>query len=231
MRRGLLVAFCVVFNAFLMMLSAQEEVEMTQDTIRTTSATLISADTLTKAEVDQYNKNVDVKLVESFKPNPTKAVIYSAIFPGLGQIYNKKYWKLPIVYGGFIGVVYAISWNGNMYTGYRDAYRDIMIDPYSRTRWHDFVRNPQEVLDNSSRMTTVKNSLKSNRDTFRRNRDLAIIVGVGLYALCMIDAYVDAHLYNFTVTPDLSMTMAPVIWGPSNYSNSVAFGLQCNIVF
>ena len=188
-------------------------------------------DTLTPSERNQLEKNLNLQLVESFSPDPSKAVIYAAIFPGLGQIYNRKYWKLPIVYGGFLGIAYAITWNGNMYTDYQNAYKDIMIDPYNRTRWHDFVYDPSVVLNSSTELTRTQSFLKRRRDYFRRNRDLAIIVGLGLHALCMIDAYVDAHLYNFDVSPDLSMTMMPVVWGPSEFSGGLSVGIQCNIVF
>lgn len=233
MKKGLLASLCVLLNILFVPLGAQEDVKdvLVQDAIQTETATLMFVDTLSAAQVKQLNENAEIKFVEDFKPNPTKAVIYSAIFPGLGQIYNKKYWKLPIVYGGFMGVVYGVTWNGNMYTDYQNAYKDISINPRGTTSWHNFVGNPEAVIDDPSALERTKSTLKSRRDYFRRNRDLAIIVGVGLYALCMIDAYVDAQLYNFTITPDLSMTVAPVVWGPSQNSSSFAVGVQCNIAF
>lgn len=234
MRKGLLVSLCVLLNILLVPLGAQEDVSavLVQDTIHNDTATLTFVDTLSTAEMKQLDKGAKIKFVEDFKPNPTKAVIYSAIFPGLGQIYNRKYWKLPIVYGGFMGVIYGISWNGNMYTDYQNGYKDIMLyDIEGGTRWYSLVADPERVLKEPSLMNSTKDRLKRRRDYFRRNRDLAIIVGVGLYALCMIDAYVDAQLYNFSITPDLSMTVAPVVWGPSQNTSSFSVGLQCNIVF
>lgn len=234
MKRSLLIGIYVVASVFTVALFGQGDTiaAATQDTIRKMSEPLILGDTLGSSEKEQYNKKVEVKFVEDFQPDPTKAVIYSAIFPGLGQIYNKKYWKLPIVYGGFMGVVYAVSWNGNMYNDYKNGYKDIMLDHYTMKRWHNLVgEDPSIIVDDYSKLSYWQDRLKRNRDVFRRNRDLAIIVGVGLYALCMIDAYVDAHLYNFTVSPDLSMTMAPVVWGPSSMTNYVTVGFQCNIVF
>lgn len=234
MKKGFKITLFFIASFICINLHAQTDtIQIVHDTISHDKATLSFAkDTLSPKERKQIEKQLDLKLVKEFQPDPTKAVIYSAIFPGLGQIYNKKYWKLPIVYGGFLGVVYAVTWNGNMYGGYKDAYKDIMTDPYNKTRWHEYTsQSPETILSSQPEMTKTKELLKRRRDYFRRNRDLAIIVGVGLYALCMIDAYVDAHLYNFTVTPDLSMTVSPIIWGPSDFSGSASIGFQCNIVF
>lgn len=230
MKRTLLLLFCVLLGISFVPVVAQSDVpnSNTQDTTIIEMAQMPILDTLSAKEYKQLNAQTKLKLVEDFTPNPTKAVIYSAIFPGLGQIYNKKYWKLPIVYGGFIGVIYAVTWNGNMYTDYKNGYYDFARDPERYTRWESLVGNTSNALANRSQ---TRDQLKRQRDTFRRNRDLAIIVGVGLYALCMIDAYVDAQLYNFTISPDLSMTVAPVVWGPSQSSSSFALGIQCNISF
>ena len=188
---------------------------------------LIAKDTLKSQP--KFEKKVKIK--ERFTPSPKKAVIYSLIFPGLGQIYNKKYWKLPIVYGGFLGVGYAISWNGGLYGDYKKAYKDIVLDPSGTSSWHNFVSNPNNVLKNPTLLQQQTDRLKRRRDYFRRNRDLAIIVGVGLYALCLLDAYVDASLYNFNITPDLSMTAVPTVWKDQNYSNKPVVGLNCNFTF
>ena len=71
----------------------------------------------------------NVKLAPAFKPDPKKAVLL-ALVPGLGQIYNQKYWKLPIVYGGLMGCMYAVTWNNRNYKDYSTAYKDIMSDYY-----------------------------------------------------------------------------------------------------
>ena len=163
---------------------------------------------------------------DEFKPSSKKAVIYSAIFPGLGQFYNRKYWKLPIIYGGFLGLVYAISWNGGKYNDYSDAYKDIMA---GGNAWKSMLPGrDDQTLD--SQKDRYKSMFKNNRDSFRRNRDLAIICTVGVYVLCMIDAYVDAELYNFDISPDISMNVVPAFWGPNAYSKG-SIGIQCNIIF
>lgn len=161
---------------------------------------------------------------EEFKPDSKKAVIYSAIFPGLGQIYNRKYWKLPIIYGGIIGLSYAITWNGSKYNDYSSAYKDIMT---GGDAWRDIFPN-RNILE--SQREEYKSRIKRQRDYFRQNRDLAIIVAVGVYALCMIDAYVDAQLYDFDISPDLSMKVEPVFMGPTQFSKA-SVGLRCSINF
>jgi len=165
-----------------------------------------------------------------FKPNPTKAVIYSAIFPGLGQIYNRKYWKLPLVYGAFMGCAYAISWNNRNYSDYSQAYMDIMSeDPKTNNSWINFLpanADPDQYIDD----TNFKESLKSRKDYFRRYRDLSIIITVGVYFITMIDAYVDAQLFDFDISPDLSLRVEPAMTQPTSYS-SRTYGLNCSIKF
>lgn len=182
-----------------------------------------------RLHAENLPKSVIIK--QPFVPSPQKALLYSVIFPGLGQIYNKKYWKLPLVYGGMMGVVYAVTWNGNLFNDYQKAYKDIVLDPEGTTSWHNFVFNPQQTLNNPTLLQQETNRLKRRRNYFRRNRDLAIIVGVGLYALCIIDAYVDASLYGFTVSPDLSMSVSPVVWGSPDISGKPIVGMQMNITF
>jgi hypothetical protein len=180
----------------------------------------------------------DVLTKDVFKPNPTKAVLYSAIFPGLGQIYNRKYWKLPIVYGGFMGCAYAISWNSNQYSGYKSAYGDFngkdpnaknaawrAYKPYSSTRFPDDLSAWTEQDKN-----WFSNALKNKKDFYRRYKELSIIITAGVYVICMIDAYVDAQLFEFDISEDLSMKVDPVIFEKST-NNSRSFGLQCSFTF
>lgn len=170
---------------------------------------------------------------KAFKPDPNKAVLYSLI-PGLGQIYNRKYWKLPIVYGGFLGFTYAISWNGRMYSDYTAGYKAIMSDnPRSAENfavWGAFFRRYQDPsLISDSEISNLQNQFKRNRDAFRRYRDLSIIGAVAFYGLCMIDAYVDAHLFDFDISPDLSMRIEPQI--QLDPFSQKSFGVQCSFKF
>lgn len=144
-----------------------------------------------------------------FNPDPTRAVWLSALFPGLGQIYNRRYWKLPIIVGGYLGLGYATNWNNQMLTDYNRAYSDLLDnDPSSNSYMDFFAPNVEESdIDKS----WLQNLLRSRKNFFRRNRDLCIISMVGVYLLAMVDAYVDASLSHFDITPRLSMDVVPTL--------------------
>ena len=166
-----------------------------------------------------------------FVPNPTKATWLAVVFPGGGQIYNRKYWKLPIIYGGFAGCAYALSWNGKMYKDYSQAYLDIM-DSNPNTKSYEDLLPPNAQYNEEQ----LKNTLKRRKDSFRRFRDLSIFAFIGVYLISIIDAYVDAELSNFDITPDLSMKVEPAVIDNNNQfrSNSLkskSVGLQCVLRF
>lgn len=174
-----------------------------------------------------------VKLPTAFKPNPTKAVLL-ALVPGMGQIYNRKYWKLPIVYGAFMGCLYAVTWNNKSYQDYSEAYKDFMYDTANKVpqenwhqSWQDVTNRDPETVFND---TNFADQLKRRKDYYRRYRDLSIIITVGVYALSIVDAYVDAQLFDFDITPDLSMRVEPVVTPKTSYSSST-YGLNCSIKF
>ena len=163
---------------------------------------------------------------KTWVPNPTKAVWLAALFPGAGQIYNRKYWKLPIIYGGFVGCVYALTWNGQMYSDYSQAYLDIMDNNPNTNSFMDFL---PEGYDISDRMDFYKESFRKKKDFYRRYRDLSIFCFIGVYLISIIDAYVDAELSDFDITKDLGMKIEPAIINNSRGDNSI--GLQCCIKF
>lgn len=164
-----------------------------------------------------------------FSPDPMKAVWYSALFPGLGQIYNRRYWKLPIVIGGFMGLTYATTWNGRYYKDYSIAYRDAMDDDPSTKSYLNFLPPHQRDEENLD-MAWLQSSLKRKKDSYRRYRDLCIISMIGVYLVCMVDAYVDAQLYNFNISPDVALKVTPAVIEPSRF-NQASIGLQCAITF
>lgn len=206
--------------------------------IKTDSSRIEAAADLTVRSVmlaaDSLPKPAQIKM--EFKPDPKKAVLM-ALVPGLGQIYNRKFWKLPIVYGGLMGCMYAVTWNNRNYQDYSTAYKDIMIDAEEpnrpveefHTSWQDFLGigyDPKEWVTN----TNFQTQLKNRKDYYRRYRDISIIITVGVYALSIIDAYVDAQLFDFDISPDLSMHWEPSVTPQTAYS-SRSYGLNCSIKF
>ncbi len=177
-------------------------------------------------EFDGYN--IWFERDVTFNPNPTRAVWMSALLPGLGQVYNRRYWKVPLVIGGYLGLAYATSWNNGMLTDYQTAYRDIMDnDPDTKSYMDFFPPTTSEADLDKSWLTQL---LKSRKDFYRRNRDLCIIAMVGVYFLAMVDAYVDASLSHFDITPDLSMDITPTMM-PQSRGLSPAFGINWSLNF
>lgn len=164
---------------------------------------------------------------EYFVPDPKRATWYSIVCPGLGQIYNRSYWKLPIVYGGMLTCTYLISWNGRMYNDYRNAYHDI-IDNDPKTNSYISL---YPSYDGSQ--SWLPNTLKSKTNNYRRTRDISVFAMVLLYMVTAVDAFVDAHLYDFTVSDDLSLRVEPIINGFQTGDNvkTRSFGMQCSITF
>lgn len=158
-------------------------------------------------------------------PNPTKATWLAIVFPGGGQIYNRKFWKLPIIYGGFAGCAYALSWNGKMYKDYSQAYLDIM-DSDPTTNSHLDILPPTGYSDSQA-----KEVLRKRKDMFRRYRDLSIFAFIGVYLISVIDAYVDAELSNFDITPDLSLRVEPTIINDQFRPMNKSVGVQCSFRF
>lgn len=144
--------------------------------------------------------------VREINLDPTRAVWLSVLFPGLGQIYNRRFWKLPIIAGGYAGLAYATSWNNQMLQDYSQAYRDITDNNPDTHSYMDFY--PSTVTEADLDMDWLERTLQSRRNYYRRYRDLCIILMVGLYVICIIDAYVDASLANFNIEPDLSMSVS-----------------------
>ena len=172
-------------------------------------------------------KDVNPNAVKVFTPDPVRAVWMSALCPGLGQIYNRRYWKLPIVVGGFMGLGYGSSWNNGMLADYTRAYTDLMDNDPSTKSYMDFF--PPNTDESTLNRSWLERTLKSRKDYYRRNRDLCIICMVGVYLIAMVDAYVDASLSNFDISPDLSMQVTPaLIQDPQNRLPALGFQLAFN---
>ena len=187
---------------------------------------MTSAPVLKESEVpaDSLKKEINQKI---WVPNPTKATWLALVIPGGGQIYNRKYWKLPIFYGGFAGCAYALTWNSKMYKDYSTAYKDAMNGNMQSSSITDLLPPGYKISE-----TQLKELLRKRKDTYRRYRDLSIFAFIGVYLLSVIDAYVDAELSNFDITPDLSMKVEPaVIDNRINNSSNRSVGLQCSFRF
>jgi hypothetical protein len=183
--------------------------EFFEDVPMLTAGEALEADSLAIVAAMPKSDDEWVPRDVEFNPDPTKAVWYAALFPGLGQVYNRRYWKLPLIVGGYLGLAYATSWNNSMLTDYTKAYSDLLDnDPTTKSYMDLFAPN---VSEESISKTWLQNIIKSRKNYFRRNRDLCIISMVGVYLLAMLDAYVDASLSHFDISPDLSMDLAPAV--------------------
>lgn len=136
------------------------------------------------------------KVRDSIDPlSPSRAAFYSAILPGLGQVYNKKYWKVPIVYAALGTSIYFYIDNTNQYNRYRDAYKSRLAGNNTDEFWGPNPLSPQISND----------ALIRAQETFRRNRELSLLITIGIYALNIIDANVDAHLLQYNVDENLAI--------------------------
>ena len=145
-------------------------------------------------DVEADTSNIKLK-----KHSPHKATIYSLVIPGLGQAYNKKYWKIPIIYAGFGTLWYFIQYNNKEYKKFKEAYYHSLIAGDSLPPVNDYEEkfNSEDLLN--------------NKNYFRRNRDFTYILTGIWYLLNVIDATVDAHLYNWEIDEDLSLRVEPDI--------------------
>jgi hypothetical protein len=140
----------------------------------------------------------------SFNPlAPSKAAFYSAVFPGLGQIYNKRYWKAPIVWGVMGGSIYAYTWNNDQYKRFRTAFKRRQAGFTDDEFWDINGDGVFPDLDNSR--------LENQQERFQQDRDLWLVISIAMYALNIVDANVDAHLKQFNIDDDLSLEFEPYL--------------------
>lgn len=168
----------------------------------------------------------------TWRPDPKRALWLALVLPGAGQIYNRKYWKLPIIYGGFMGCIYAMTWNNQMYKDYSQAFIDISDGNPSTASYKNF-QHLGVVIDEAN-PGRYKEVFKSRRDKYRRWRDLSFFVMLGVYALSVIDAYVDAELSKFDISDDLSLELRPAVINNKMSKNPIeasAIGLECSLTF
>ncbi len=175
------------FTLFVLALNAQDKPILVDD------STFIAAEE--DAELFQEVSELD----------PQRAALLSAIFPGMGQVYNKQYWKVPIVLAGVITFGHFIDYNNKVYHGLRNA---ALLTSKGQT-------NPYASL------ITTESALVRNRDVFRRNRDFLIILGSAFYILQIVDAHVSAHLDEFKVNDKLALGIEPSIQSTPLFSQII----------
>ncbi len=147
-----------------------------------------------------------------------RAAVYSAVLPGLGQAYNKKYWKIPIIYAGFGVLGYFVVFNNNEYKDFKEAYI--------------YVANGETYpIDNPYVTKYNQQQLKEAMDFYRRNRDLSIIIGALWYTLNILEAYVDAHFYDYDISEDLSVSLKPTTGYHAMFPANPAPGLKLTLKF
>ena len=169
----------------------------------------------------------------TWRPDTKRAMWLALVLPGAGQIYNRKYWKLPIIYGGFVGCAYAMSWNNQMYHDYSQAYLDIMDDDPNTQSYNQFLHLGAQI--DASNIERYKEIFRKRKDSYRRWRDMSMFVMIGVYAFSVIDAYVDASLSEFDISDDLSLRVEPTVINNNqrtrNPLRSSTLGLQCSLTF
>ena len=224
---------------------AQEVDDVPEDSIFTISSDILLieehasdslfADSLQKQLSVMADANPPLKVQKDWNkwvPDPKRALWLAIVFPGGGQIYNRKYWKLPLIYGGFMGCLYAMNWNNNMYKDYSQAFLDISDNDPNTASYNSYLHLGAKITDDNK--SRYKEIFKSRRDKYRRWRDLSFFVMVGVYALSVIDAYVDAELSVFDISKDLSLKVEPTIINNSSSNNPFqtgALGLNCSLNF
>lgn len=152
-----------------------------------------------------------------------KATTLSTICPGAGQIYNKSYWRVPIVIGGLASTIYTIDWNNRGYQRFKTAY-NLRVD---------YENNPDKYPGGSAdefRGAYSSTFLKNLKDSYRRNRDMCILLTAGVYILQIVDAHVDAHLKDFDISDDLAVNVEPY-FGTTSVMTRPTFGVNLSVNF
>ena len=242
--RVLLIACCLLLLGTLPSAAQDiQELQEFQDIVNdsvihaATDSILHLADSMTQSVVVDttamaIGKKAPKKDWSTWNPNPKRALWLALVIPGGGQIYNRKYWKLPLVYGGFMGCIYAMSWNNSMYKDYSQAYLDLMDNDPTTQSYNQFLHTG--VTIDPSDKKRYEEIFRKRKDKYRRWRDLSFFVMIGVYALSVIDAYVDAELSNFDISKDLSLKVEPTILNnhsSGNLLDNSSVGLQCSLNF
>jgi hypothetical protein len=190
---------------------AQKTDTLRKDSIKVLSAPDKSSKVFTMT--GDSTKKDTVKAKPGKYHSPKKAALFSAVIPGSGQIYNKKYWKVPVIYAGFVGLAFSFDFNQSQYVLYRDAIKFRTDADPSTTDNYVGVYSDEQLI------TLYK--------YYHRYRDLTVVGGLTLYLLNVIDAAVDAHLFTFNVSDDLTINIHPALINTASVNRyTTGFGLS-----
>jgi len=194
--------FLLFFVGFTFATHAQEEQPTPKEDTQ-----LDSIQTDLKSQGIVVKDSVFKKRVEINPLAPAKAAFYSAIIPGLGQVYNKRYWKVPIVYAALGASIYAYDYNNTQYKRFRTAFKSRQAG-FTDDEFYDLAPFSDTELTEPEFST---DALQDAQENFQRDRDLMVLVTIGLYVLNIIDANVDSHLKQFNVDDNLSVDFQPYL--------------------
>ncbi|WP_339628988.1 DUF5683 domain-containing protein [uncultured Maribacter sp.] len=215
MRSNLILIFVLLF--FINFCFSQEE----QETLPKKETDSLQA-TLNQHAIIIQDSVSFKKSKKEFNPlAPSKAAFYSAILPGMGQIYNKRYWKAPIAWGLIGGSIYMYTYNNDNYQRFRTAFKSRQAG-FTDDEFYDLNNGIIPSLDNDD--------LEYQQERFQSDRDLWLVVAIGMYALNIVDANVDAHLKQFNIDDDLSIDFEPY-FDLNQVTNSPNYGMALIIKF
>lgn len=225
-----LIIMCIPCGAATEMLRDSVDVDSIADVLEEDSAFISDL-------IMQNTKHHKVKRDwDTWHPTAKRAMWLAIVVPGAGQIYNRKYWKLPIFYGGFLGCYYAMRWNNMMYRDYSQGYMDLMDGNLETQSYNQFMHLGMRIDEsNATDVQRYSNKFKRRKDYYRRYRDMSAFILIGVYALSVIDAYVDASLSEFDISEDLSMRVSPTLIRNEGYTfnpvKSTSLGIHCSLTF
>ena len=206
-----LIVMCVPCGAATGLLTDSVEVDSTAEILKQDSAMV--SEMIMKGSKQKVKRDWS-----TWRPSPKRAMWLAIVVPGAGQIYNRKYWKLPIFYGGFLGCYYAMRWNNMMYRDYSQGYIDLNDGNLETQSYNQFMHLGMTIDESKpADVQRFSTKFKKRKDYYRRYRDMSAFILIGVYALSVIDAYVDASLSEFDISEDLSM--------------KTSLGVHCSLTF
>jgi hypothetical protein len=214
--------YFILFTTLLLSINSN----FSQEEQETTPATKI--DSIQNTVTEQVVVIEDTLAIKTkiFNPlAPSKAAFYSAILPGMGQIYNRSYWKVPIVWGAIGGSIYMYTWNNDNYKSFRTAFKRRQAG-FTDDQYYD-INGDNEA---GAEPDLDTDDLEYQQERFQSDRDLWLVAAIGLYALNIVDANVDAHLKQFNIDDDLSIDFEPFL-DFNQITNTPNYGMALTIKF